>query len=329
MKVSNEIKVGVLSVCSIIILIVGYKFLKGKDLFQNSNFFYAQYSNINGLSENSQVVLNGLKIGKVQKLSFGKNHSIITKMSINKDLKIPIGSQAQIISADLLGTKEISIIFSKEDSFAISGDTLFGTVESNLQDQVSATILPVQQKAQELLGSMDTMVQVIGLIFNENNRKNIDSSLYSFTNALETMSNTAEQIDTIVSNEKLRINEIITKVQSIASNFESNNRVIKDLLKNIESISDSIQQAEIKRTINNTRKALYEFAIITEKINKGEGSLSMLINDKDLYNNLAKSSASLDSLLSDLKNNPNRYVHFSVFGKKGKKKKSRKEKKWD
>ena len=244
MKVSNEIKVGVLSVCSIIILIVGYKFLKGKDLFQNSNFFYAQYSNINGLSENSQVVLNGLKIGKVQKLSFGKNHSIITKMSINKDLKIPIGSQAQIISADLLGTKEISIIFSKEDSFAVSGDTLFGTVESNLQDQVS-TILPVQQKAQELLGSMDTMVQVIGLIFNENNRKNIDSSLYSFTNALETMSNTAEQIDTIVSNEKLRINEIITKVQSIASNFESNNRVIKDLLKNIESISDSIQQAKL------------------------------------------------------------------------------------
>lgn len=329
MKLSNETKVGILSVVSILILFIGYKFLKGEDIFKSQNFFYAEYPNINGLGSNSQVVLNGLPIGKVHALTLNRqnNNSIVAKIGVDKSIFIPVNSNAEIISADLLGTKEIAIIFSDSSQLAQSGDTLIGSIESNLQDQVSATILPVQQKAKELLGSMDTMIQVIGLIFNERNRKHIDSSLYSFYNALETMSNTAEQIDTVVASETQRLKQIFSNVESITGNIRENNKALAEMLKNISAITDSVQKADITRTINNARKSLKEFSEMAKKINNGEGSIGLLLNDKELYDNLARSSASMDSLLSDLKNNPNRYVHVSVFGRKDKKSKKKK-KKW-
>ena len=186
MKLSNETKVGILSVLALIILILGYKFLKGESLFDNRNNYYVEYNDINGLTTASQVVLNGLPIGRVKTLSLNtsKNNIIVASLSINKDIQIPVNSEARIVSADLLGTKQIAIVYSPSTEINQNGDTLIGTIEQNLQQQVSETILPVQQKANQLLGSMDTMVQVIGLIFNESNRRHIDSSLYSFYNAL-------------------------------------------------------------------------------------------------------------------------------------------------
>ena len=330
MKLSNETKVGILSALAILILILGFKFLKGEALFENKFNYYVEYKNINGLTTASQVVLNGLPIGRVKTLSLNssRNNIIVAKLSINKDISIPINSEAKIVSADLLGTKQIAIIYSKSAEFNNNGDTLIGSIEQNLQQQVSETILPVQQKANQLLGSMDTMVQVIGLIFNESNRKHIDSSLYSFYNALETMSNTAEQIDTVVANEAKRLGHIFSNVESITNNLSENNEHIASLMKNLSHISDSLKKSEITKTINNAKHALNDFSSLVEKVNEGEGSMGMLINDKALYYNLQSSSSSLDSLLKDLKENPSRYLHFSVFGsgKKKKKKKANKNK---
>ena len=314
-KISREIKAGVIVIIAIAFFVWGYSFLKGKDLFEKTYSYFAIYDRVDGLMNSAPVYVNGLKVGNVGNISFlsDTNRQIIIELKILKDFFIPKKSIAEIYSADLMGTRAIKIILSNENTFYRPYDTIISSIEADLKTQVSAQVLPLKLKAEDLIKSIDSVMTVVQSIFDRQTRYNISRSIESIRMTVESLEKTSVALDTLVQSEKYALTRIIANIESISENLKNNNELITNIMKNLSNLSDSLQQANIKQTILNANKALYEANLILDKINRGEGSLGMLIQNEQLYKNLESSSRNLDLLLRDLRENPKRYVHFSLF----------------
>ena len=315
MKLSKEIKTGILVVIAIAMFVFGFNFLKGRSLFSERRNFYAVYPEIAGLVEANPVQLNGFKVGRVKDIQlFGTSGKIIVTFTISdKNLNIPKNSIAKIISSDLLGAKAIQIIPSNTKEFSPNGDTLIGIVEASLQESVNATVKPLKDKAEKLISSIDSIIVTIQTVMDKNARENLEKSFASIKHALETFDRTSMRLDTLISSERYKISTIFSKVESISSNLASNNDKISNAIKNFSAISDTLAKAHLAQTIDNANSALSSVSAVMEKINKGEGSAGLLVKDEKLYRNLTTASGSLDSLLKDMDENPWRY--FSLYGK--------------
>lgn len=324
MKLSDEFKVGIVVITALFILFWGLNFLKGTNLFVSENTYYAIYNRIEGLQKSSFVMLNGYKVGRVKDIYlYPKNpRKIIVKFAVEKEksLKIPKGSVAKIASQDLLGTKVILLELSDSKEFLKDKDTLKSDIEASLAEEVNKQVFPIKQKAENLLLSIDSVVTVIQTVLNKDARKNLEKSFKSIKNALETFEQTSLRLDTLIKNETNRVHDIFIKVESILNNLQKNNENIANALKNINLITDSLAKANLVETIKNANLALKETAEVMEKIKNGEGSMGMLVNNEKLYNNLEKASNELDKLIKDIRINPERYVHFSIFGRRDKNK---------
>jgi phospholipid/cholesterol/gamma-HCH transport system substrate-binding protein len=318
-KISNETKVGALTVIAITLLVLGYNFLKGKDIFTDTHDYYAKYENINGIKVSNPVLYNGFSVGKVTALSLNENGEVIATLTLQPELKIPVNSIAKIASQDLLGAKAIVLLFSDARTYHQEGDTLQSDVEMSLSESVNTQVLPVKAKAEKLLGTMDSILVTVQTILNPNFRNNIDESFSSIKRSIETLEKTATRIDTLVKFQSARFASITLNIESITSNLKNNNQKITDILTNVNQISDSIAKINFIATIDNANRAIAQVASITEKINNGQGSLGLLVNDEALYNHINQSAADLDKLMVDLRLNPKRYVHLSLFGGKNKK----------
>jgi|YNPMSStandDraft_2_1061718.scaffolds.fasta_scaffold16489_1 phospholipid/cholesterol/gamma-HCH transport system substrate-binding protein len=314
-KISREIKAGVIVIIAIAFFVWGYSFLKGKDLFEKTYSYFAIYDRVDGLMNSAPVYVNGLKVGNVGNISFlsDTNRQIIIELKILKNFFIPKKSIAEIYSADLMGTRAIKIILSNENTFYRPYDTIISSIEADLKTQVSAQVLPLKLKAEDLIKSIDSVMTVVQSIFDRQTRYNISRSIESIRMTVESLEKTSVALDTLVQSEKYALTRIIANIESISENLRNNNELITNIMKNLSNLSDSLQQANIKQTILNANKALYEANLILDKINRGEGSLGMLIQNEQLYKNLESSSRNLDLLLRDLRENPKRYVHFSLF----------------
>lgn len=322
MKISKEVKIGILVTAALALLIYGFNFLKGRDLFSNNQKFYAIYSDIDGLIEANPVQVNGFQVGRVDKIALAPGSSgrmIVTLIVSDRNIKIPKNTIAKIISPDLLGSKAVKLILGTGTDYAQSGDTLASDIQSSLSDEVNRQVAPLKAKAENLLLSLDSVMAVVQAIFNKDARENLSKSFESIKTAIQTFEKTSLRIDTLVIAEKGRLSNIFSKIESISSNFAGNNEKLSDIINNFSAISDSLAKANIKSTIDNANIALNNASIIINKINKGEGSMGLLINNDTLYKKLEASSADIDRLLIDIKENPHRYLHFSVFGKKVKK----------
>ncbi len=314
-KISREIKVGVIVIIAIAFFVWGYTFLKGKQLFEKTYTYYAIYERVDGLMNSAIVYVNGLKVGNVGNISFLSDTSrkVIIELKIDKKFLIPNKSVAEIYSVDIMGTRAIKLILSNEKTYYIPCDTIISSVEADLKTQVSAQVLPLKIKAEDLIKSIDSVMTVVQNIFDKQTRYNISRSIESIRMTVENLVKTSVALDTLVQSEKYALTRIIANIESISENIRNNNELITNIMKNISNLSDSLQQANIKQTILNANKALYEANLILDKINRGEGSLGMLIQNEQLYKNLESSSRNLDLLLRDLRENPKRYVHFSLF----------------
>lgn len=318
MKISKELKVGVLVTVAIGLLIYGFNFLKGKNLFSTERKFYAIYQNINGLVEANAVSINGFKVGQVRKIEFmpGNTGRILVTMAItNDDIKIPKGSIARIES-DLLGSASIQLVIGAGNIYAQNGDTLNSDIEEDLKKAVDRRIAPLQNKVEGLISSIDSVVVVVQAILDEDARTNLTASFEGIKNAITNLERTSLRLDTLIASEKHKLSSIFTKIESISGNIAANNDKITNVINNFSAISDSLAKANFRQTIDNANNAIASTSSIIEKINRGEGSMGMLINNDSLYRKLDKSAADLDKLLIDLRVNPERYMHFSVFGRK-------------
>lgn len=310
MKIANETKVGILAACSITLLIIGYNFLKGNAIFSDETVLYAKYPRVDGLAVSKPVLINGFQIGRVDMLQLQSDGSIVAKLKIKGQYEIPKNSIAKLEGIDLLGSKAIVMLLGTGTEFAQDGDTLNANVAKGLLE----TVQPVQKKAELIIAKMDSILTSVNSILNPNFQKNVDKSFNSIASTLASLEATSKKVDNLVGSEGSRVSAILANVEAISVNLRENNEKINGILNNINTITDQVAATNFKQTIDNANKAMADLQSIVAKVNNGQGSLGMLVNDTKMYDNLSNASKNLDNLMIDLKQHPKRYVHFSLFG---------------
>lgn len=319
MKLSREFKIGVVVVCAIAAFIWGVSYLKGTNLFSSRFNLYAVYPRIDNLNSSNPVLVNGYKIGQIRKISLfqkGDRQMVLVEFLVTEDVNIPERSVARVVSADLLGNKAVEVIYSKNSTYVSSGDTLLAETEQGLKESFNKQIAPLQARAEHLLTNIDSLMTVFNILLNPRTRENIDRSFESVRKAILSFEHTAYKLDDMIATEKPKMSSIITNLDNITGNLNKSEQKINNILNNFSNLSDSLSKSQLRSAITNADNTLRELNVLLSGINAGTGTLGKLAKDEALYNNLNKSAQNLEVLLQDLKENPKRYVHFSIFGKK-------------
>jgi len=304
----REVKIGIVSIVVVFILILGVSYLKGTNIFKNNITLYALYQNIDGLQIGAPVSVSGYKVGSVTNIDLliKNNNNLLVTVNIEKELVIPKESILKIVNQDLMGTKGVRLIFSDNSINAISGDTLNSSLESSLQEEVNAQILPFKRKAEELIVSIDSVMMIITAVLNKDARKDLSKSIESLGETFSLMSSSMKKVDAIIDDNEEKISNIIFNLESILNNIEESNSNVNNILSNISLISDSLSNSNLTSLINN-------FNLLMTQINSKEGSAGLLVHDDKLYHNLEKTTKELSELIKDIKDNPKRYINFSLI----------------
>jgi phospholipid/cholesterol/gamma-HCH transport system substrate-binding protein len=302
MKVKSEVKAGIVAVATLIAFVWGFNFLKGRNVLKGTRVFYAKYDNVDGLTKGRPVTINGLQIGSVSDISFMPDMSgkLVVKVEIDNPFPFSKNSVFKIYGADLMGAKSLAVKVVEGKELAVSGDTLRGKTDPSLTTVLNDEVQPIKKKLEQLMVSIDETARNINNLTGGENGENIGKVIYNLNNNLENLA--------VVSN----------KLKSNSSSIDSIFVNVTAVSKNFKSLSDSLSQVQIASTVNNFNNVLSELNVMLSTVNNGDGTLSKLLYDKELYDNLNASTKELHDLLEDLKLNPNRYVHVSVFGKKNK-----------
>jgi phospholipid/cholesterol/gamma-HCH transport system substrate-binding protein len=297
------------------LFIWGFNFLKGKDVFSKERIFYAEYKEVNGLVKANPVMISGLRVGQVTNLEFHPNMqgNILVTISLGTNFPIPSNSVARIFSSDLMGSKAIEIVLGNSPNPAQSGDTLFTSIEASLMDEVNAQVAPLKLRAESLLSSLDSLVVVVQAIFNDAARDNINSSLASISGTFRNIERTTSSIDSAIIEERVRIANILYHIEKVTASLENNTDDFTRIMGNLATISDSLAVADFPGTLRKADASLVQLNHLLEKVNSGEGSIGMLLHNDTLYFELERTAEQMNLLLEDIRQNPKRYVRFSLF----------------
>ncbi len=323
MKIKRQVVIGLIFVVSIAVLYWSINFVKGLDVFSSHRTFYTEYDNVSGLLIASPVTVSGFKVGQVTDIRFKKDEpgKLIVKFIVNEDLDIPDNTLARIESSDLLGSKAIVLHLGDSPVNAKSGSYLIGELETSLKEEVSLQMLPLKTKVESLLSSFDSALAVVQYIFNENTRDNLSKTFESIRYTIASLERASSTIDTLLRTQQYKISGILSNIEAITLNIKNNNEKISNIITNFSSLSDSLLMSHIQSTFENADKTMGELSEITRKINSGEGSMGLLLENDSLYIQLNQATLELKLLLEDMRLNPDRYIHFSVFGKSSKRNK--------
>src|SRR6202000_1224256 len=231
MKISNETKIGALTAIAITVLILGYSFLSGNDVFSGSNKFYAIYKSVEGLSVSKPVLVNGFQIGRVSKMQLNNDGQTVVEFKVDKKYNIPVNSLAKLVSTDLLGGKAIVFELGTSKDYADNRDTL----RADIQGSLAESLQPIQNKAEALITKVDSSLAAINRILNPNFQKNVDRSFASIANSLQTLEGTTKKIDALVGAQTGHINGILTNAEDASNN-------IKVTTAGLNKISDNFQR---------------------------------------------------------------------------------------
>ena len=301
MKNKNEIKTGILVVIGIGLFIFGFSYLKSNDIFIGDRTFYAVYDNVEGVVKGTPVTINGFPVGSIQDISFFKNNNLLVKFRVENDLTFSINSIAQIYETGLIGGKALSIIPANDNSrIAVSRDTLKSSVAPGLTELVNERLTPLQENIESMIVSANEVLSRVSLIFDDSTRTNLKTIVSDFTETIRDLKETSA----VLKSNKLNIDKIIDNALDISTD--------------LSEISKTINQSELDLIIGNFKIFSNDLALILEKINDSNGTISKLIENDTLFQNLNNASKSIDLLLEDIRLNPKRYIHFSIFGKKDK-----------
>lgn len=318
MKISREFKVGGLIIVAAALVYWGANFLKGNDIFSKNRTFYAVYDNIEGLSVNKPVQINGFKIGQITQIYFHPDHSgrLIVVFEVSSEYPIPSNSVAYIHSISLLGENVIALELGSSIDMALPGDTLASERDGNLSDAVYEQIAPLKIKAEQLLNSLDTAINQVTGFLNNKTRQDFIKTFESLRSTFENLERTTYDLEIIVETNTDSIAKFVGNLTAISQTLRDNGENLDNILTNFSQISDTIAKANIHEALISLNDVISRTDTIMAKIDNGEGSIGKLINDPGLYNNLEEASNSLNRLILDIKYNPNKYVQVSVFGSK-------------
>ena len=306
MKISKELKAVFIVLSGIFLFLLGYNFLNATSLFKKENKLFALYENVEGLQVGTKVTVNGLSVGKVANIDFLPNSTqILVSFTIRNDVAFSKNSVAELYEAGLIGGKSIAIhpVYDNFTKFK-SGDTLKSSVKPGLTDVVNQQIAPLQQKLEKVLTNADSLFSGVNNVLNNEGKNNLSITLENLSSAVKNTDELVSRFNSISKNQNKNISRIIINLAMVSEN--------------LNEITDSLSSTNLKKAIYNFEKLSSNFNNVLLEIKNGNGTLNKLLYEDSLYQNLKNSSDAIEKLLRDLKLNPKRYVHFSLFGKKEK-----------
>lgn len=325
MELSKEVKTGAVVLVTFGLLIWGINFLKGRDIFFTGDLYYGVYNKVDGLTDASPVYYKGFKVGSVRDIEIHPETQdrFLVTFAIHKKVKFPKNTQAEIYSLDLMGSKGVQFIPLDNKGHLEPGDTLMSSVMGDLVDQMSIQVLPLKEKTERLIVKLDSTLAKISLFFDASTQRHFASSVANLDKSLGNL----EEITGALAQhtqEGGTVDNSLRRIDALTATLASRREKIGSSLDNIAELTTQMKDAELGMTIEELKSTLHETSNILAGVNKGEGSMGMFLHDKQLYNRLADASESLDRLLLDIKEQPKRYVHFSLidFGDKTKSRKS-------
>lgn len=296
---TKEVQIACVAIVALVVLYFGLNFLKGLNLFSNSNAYYLQFEDASGLSVSSPVYANGYKVGVVEEVKYDyvQPKKIVARVALDKQMRIPIGSQAEI-SSDLLGNLKINLVLTDNPlQFIAAGDTILGHAEKGMMGKVAEMVPAIEAmmpKLDSILTSLNTLLADPALA----------NTLHNVEGMTANLNQTSADLRLLSASLGRNVPSMMVKADSVLGNTQQ-------LTTNLAAIDVAAMTAKVNQTLANVEE-------MTRKLNSNEGTLGLLMRDATLYNNLSNTAADADSLLKDLKKHPKRYVHFSVFGKKDK-----------
>jgi phospholipid/cholesterol/gamma-HCH transport system substrate-binding protein len=312
MKVSNETKIGALTAIAITLLILGFNFLKGKNLIEKKATLYIAFSKVNGLNMADVIKINGLKVGGVEDMqeTDANLSGIVVAFHLTRTINIPDNSYAQVVTSPL-GSSYIELILGDSKKFVQDGDTLKSMENKGLVQDIQEQLAPTIDNLNKTLTTLEETLKRVGNVVDEDAKENIGKTLKELAIA-------TEQINTMLDPGKGSIAKSVENVADISNNIKKNNDSITLLIGNLTKVSRDLSGAEIGATVQSLETAATQLNTILSGINEGKGSIGKLTKDDALYKNLTSTSNSLNILLQDFRLHPKRYVQVSVFGKKDK-----------
>ena len=307
MKRSKEVKTAVLALGTILLFIFGYSFLKGTNILDKDNTFFVTYDNVEGLAKASPVTINGLLVGKVKDITFLNNQGkLLVSFSVTEsDFEFSKNSLVRIYRSGLLGGKSLGLYPEYDpENRAVSGDTLVGSVEDDMLVAVTKALGPLEDKVNNTLVTLDVLLHSITDILDPKTRANLQNSIANLNTTMESLNDASSSLNGLLKENKGSLNNTFANLENMTTNFNS--------------LSDSLSKLETGKLFSELQNVVTRFDTITSALENGEGSMGKLLTDEQLYENLKGASKQLEELLEDVKLNPKRYLHISVFGKNNK-----------
>ncbi|TXD57044.1 MCE family protein [Polaribacter sp. IC066] len=306
---TKELKTGAVVIIIVIAFIWGFNFLKGHDLLDGeARSFNVEYTKIGGLNKASAVTLNGLKVGKVNDIVFNKTPEkrghLIVSFNVESDFEFSKKSIVRIYSPNPIAGSSLAIVPNYEGEIAVSGDTLVGEMEESLFTSIGERLDPLQQKIEKVIVRADTLFSGVNKILNDDTIEGVNTSVSNLAGIISDLRTTISTVNTL----------ILDNQQNLKVTLKNT----KDITSNLSKVSDSLTMVNINDIVRKAENTVDNFNQLSMKLNSDEGSIGKLVNDDALYNNIEAATKELEELLRDLKLNPKRYVHFSLFGKKAK-----------
>lgn len=306
MAVSREVKTGLLAIFALATLILGYNYLKGTNLLKRTQTFYVVYDQVDGLSDASMVTINGLRVGKVQGIELNQtNGKLLVTLSVENNFNIPVGSMAKTYGGLLVGNTNVAIVPDySQTSYLKSGDTLAGEQSGGVMDIVSSQLDPLKFKIESAVVSADSLITALNQVLDTNSRADIRKSLDNINAITSSFKKTSVELELLLSGNREKLDHTFSNLENMSENFSK--------------FSDTLAQVEVKKLMQELEATVANLNEATSKLNSTDGSIGKLLNDNQVYENLEGATRQLEQLLQDLKLNPKRYVHFSLFGKRAK-----------
>lgn len=316
MKISNEFKIGALTVFAVLFLFLGFNFLKGKNIFKNGFFLYAKFSETKGLQTSNPVSINGYQAGSVYSLQASKDlKEILVEIKLNKDFDIPATSLASI-NSNPIGSSSLEITLGDDSKMLNSGDTLRSTYTAGLLGQVSSQIVPLADQAKMTLHSADSLINSFNAIVDENTRYNTQQTIANLSRVTGALVQSVNAINQLLEAQSGTVAAALNSMNAFTGNLAANNSRINSTMTNVETTTQKLSNLELQRTLDRIDSTITTLNVAVTQLNTTNGTVGALINDRQIYDQLSETSRSLQILMDDLRVNPKRYVSFSLFGKK-------------
>ena len=316
MKISNETKIGSLTAIAIVLLVLGFNFLKGKTFFGKSHNLFAKYTNVQGLAASNPVMINGLQVGSVYSITTDKNmKEILVNMNITKDVNIPVNSVAYI-KTSLLGNISIEIQLGNATTYIPRNGTIATEATTGIFNEVVSQFTPVLNKLGKAVNSVDSVLLSVNSILDPSAKNNIHATLANLNQTTANLIGASASLQTLLNTQTGALAGTLNNLNSFTTSLDKNSGKITNLVDNLDKTATNLSQMDLQKTLNVLNSTIGDLKSTIGKLNNTSGTAGLLLNDTKLYNNLTATANKLNLLLDDLKTNPKRYINISVFGKK-------------